>query len=109
MKLFLQGCFIIASFFGLWIGLRQLDWISILHIKEVTQSTEEKLGELYWNIYSKIEKEETSKAITDPVDSLVFRIAKANGIDVDKLKIHVIRKDQINAFAPSRSSPGVIY
>jgi predicted Zn-dependent protease len=99
MKLFLQGCILIASFFTLWMGLRQLDWISILHIKEVTQSTEEKLGKLYWDIYSKIEKEETSKAITDPVDSLVYRIAKANGIDVDKLKIHVIRKDQINAFA----------
>lgn len=99
MKLFLQGCILIASFFAVWIGLRQMDWVSILHIKEISQSTEEKLGDLYWDIYHKIEEEETSKSIIGPVDSLLNHIAEANGIDVKTIKLHVIKKDQVNAFA----------
>ena len=99
MKLLLQGGVIIASFFTMWIGLRQLDWVSIFHVKEISTSTEEKLGELYWNIYKKLEDEETSKSITNPIDSLLNRICDANGIDADIIKLHIIRKDQVNAFA----------
>jgi len=99
MKLLLQGGILIASFFAMWMGLRQLDWVSIFHVKEISTSTEEKLGEMYWNIYKKLEDEETSKSITNPIDSLLNHICKANGIDTDIIKLHIIRKDQVNAFA----------
>ncbi|MBK9983071.1 MAG: M48 family metallopeptidase [Saprospiraceae bacterium] len=98
-KLFLKLFIIVAIFFATLWCLRQVDWMTLFNVKKISQSTEEKLGELYWDIYRKMEHETEDKKITVPIDSLLTRICMKNEIDRAKVKLHIIRKDDINAFA----------
>lgn len=98
-KLLLKLIIIISSFFATWWCLRQVDWMTLFNVEEISQTTEQKLGEMYWDIYKKIEHETEDKKITIPIDSLLTRICVKNDIDRGKYKLHIIRKDDINAFA----------
>lgn len=98
-KLFMQLMMMVMTFLVMWWGLSKIDWMTTLHVEEVGKSTEEKLGKLYWEIFKKMEDEETDEKIMDPVDSLLTHLCEQNGIDHDKIKLHIIRKDDINAFA----------
>src|SRR3954463_7374722 len=87
------------SFFGSWFILRQIDWVRIFHVKEMTKTTEEKLGDLIWETQGATEKEITSKRIISKIDTILTRLCKANKIDRDLIKLHLVSNDEINAFA----------
>ena len=98
-KLLVQLLIIVAVFFAvLWLFNRP-NWMKIFHVEEVTQTTEEKLGKLYWDFFKTLETEETKDSIIAPVDSLLSHICDRNEIDREKIKLHFIRKDEVNAFA----------
>jgi predicted Zn-dependent protease len=98
-KLVLQGLFFIASFVvTLWV-LRQVDWIKLFHIDRATSQTEQKLGDMFWELYSRTEKECTDSIVVSSVDSLVERICNRNGMEKSKIKVHLLVKDEVNAFA----------
>ena len=82
-----------------WFGLSQVDWMKLLNVKQTTQNTEEKVGDLFWKMLKKSETEITADSIVAPVDSMLTRICTANSIDRTKIKLHLLRKDEINAFA----------
>lgn len=86
-------------FFGIWFGFSQINWIDIFGVNEFNKKAEEKLGELSWEYFSFSENENFDDDIAKTVDSLVNHITKANGIDYEKIKVHVIQTDEINAFA----------
>ena len=44
-------------FFATWFVLKKIDWISVFHVKQVSQTTEEKLGDLIWKVLSATEQE----------------------------------------------------
>jgi beta-barrel assembly-enhancing protease len=90
---------IVVLFFSTWFGLSRVNWVAILKVEQATRSTEEKLGEVFWKVFSKTEEEIRSKAITDSVSTLVDRICKYNDLDRSKIKVHVLRKEEVNAFA----------
>jgi predicted Zn-dependent protease len=98
-KVIIQGFLFILLFFGTWIGLTQIDWVKIFKIQQITNKTEQKLGDLFWEVYQKSETENKNPHVLKSIDSLVTTICKANQIDQSKLKIHVLNKDEINAFA----------
>lgn len=98
-KTILQGLFLVCIFFATWFVLQQLDWIRIFRVEHLSKKTEEKLGELFWDFFRKAEKEIQNKEILDTVDSLLSAICIANEIDHAKLKLHILRKEEINAFA----------
>ncbi|MGF1636392.1 MAG: M48 family metallopeptidase [Cyclobacteriaceae bacterium] len=98
-KTLIQGLIIIACFFATWFVLSQVDWINILKIKKVTNKTEEKLGELFWDIFDKSEKEIKNPFIISTIDSIVNTVCSANGIDRSFIKLHLCDNDEINAFA----------
>lgn len=98
-KTIIQGIITILLFFGTWIALLQIDWIKVFRVQQVTDNTAQKLGELFWESFKKSEKEIKNIHVVNAVDSIVTHICKANKIDSDKLKIHVLSKDDINAFA----------
>jgi len=85
--------------FAVWLGLSQLDWMKLFNIRQNTQNTEEKIGDLFWKMLKNTETEITSDSIVAPVDSILTRICSANSIDRKKIKLHLLRKDEINAFA----------
>jgi beta-barrel assembly-enhancing protease len=98
-KLFLQLILIVASFFGLWLAIGQVDWMTMFKVEKATQNVEEKLGELYWDIFKNMEDEVTDTKVISAVDSLLTRICDRNDIDREKIKLHLINKDEVNAFA----------
>lgn len=98
-KPIIQGLITILIFFGTWYALTQVDWIKIFKVEQVTDNTEQKLGELFWEVFKKSEKEIRNTHVVNSIDSIVTQICSANKIDRNKLKIHVLNKDDINAFA----------
>ena len=97
-KIVLQFSVIVILFFATWFGLRQIDWVSVFNVQEATKSTEEKLGDLFWKMFSKTENEIQSTTIQNSIDTLVTHICKNNSIDRSKIKIHILRNEEINAF-----------
>ena len=98
-KILLELVLTIAVIVAVWFGLSQVDWMKFFNIQQTTQNTEEKIGDLFWKIMKSTETEITSDSIVAPVDSMLTRICKANSIDRKKIKLHLLRKDEINAFA----------
>jgi predicted Zn-dependent protease len=73
--------------------------MKVFKVQQVTDKTEQKLDELFWEVFKKSEKEVKNTHVVNSVDSIVTQICKASKIDRDKLKVHVLKKDEINAFA----------
>ncbi|MBM3431689.1 MAG: M48 family metallopeptidase [Bacteroidetes bacterium] len=98
-KILFQGFVLVSLFWGLWFGLRQFDWVKILHIQQLTDETEKKLGDLFWDVFKRTDKEVTDPTVLNAVDTVVTAICSANEIDRAYIKVHVLEKDEINAFA----------
>lgn len=98
-KIIIQGLITVLLFFGIFLSLKQIDWVKTFKVKQVTDKTEEKLGDLFWDFYKKTERESNDQLLTSSLDSIVTHVCKANKIDRDKIKIHLLEKDEVNAFA----------
>ncbi|MEO7174246.1 MAG: M48 family metallopeptidase [Saprospiraceae bacterium] len=98
-KVFAQALLLIALFLASWFAFQQIDWMKIFHVEQATKKTEEKLGDLFWDLIQKTEKVNHNKFVERSLDSLVSRICTANDIARENIKIHVIEKDDVNAFA----------
>lgn len=98
-KTIIQGIITVLLFFGTWFALTQIDWVKVFKVQQVTDKTEQKLGELFLEVFNKTEKESQNPLVINSVDSIVTLICKTNKIDREKIKIHILNKDDINAFA----------
>ena len=98
-KIITQGTITILLFLVACFALSQIDWISVFKVQQITDKTEQKLGDLFWEVFKKSEKEIKNIKVVNSVDSIVTHICKANQIDRNKFKIHILNKDEINAFA----------
>lgn len=98
-KVIFQLIVTIALFFAVWFALSKVDWMTIFKVEQVSKTTEEKLGDLFWDLINESEKVIQNKKITAPLDSLLSRICVSNDIDQSQVKLHIIQKDDINAFA----------
>jgi beta-barrel assembly-enhancing protease len=99
MKTISKGLVVIALFFGVWMLLSQINFVKHFKVKEAKTGTEKTLGDIIWN---EIEATETiifDDSIVNTLDSLLLPICKENNIVRDSLKVHIIDKDEINAFA----------
>lgn len=98
-KIISRGIISIVLFFMTWFALSQIDWVEIFEVKKATDKTEEKLGELFWDIIQKSEKENKTPFVVNSVDSIVSKICSSNNIERDLIKVHVLQKEDMNAFA----------
>ncbi|MBV5314114.1 MAG: M48 family metallopeptidase [Prolixibacteraceae bacterium] len=98
-KILIELIISVALILAVWLGLSKVDWMKLFNIEQVTQNTEEKIGDLFWKMLKSSETEISSDSIVSPVDSMLTRICTANTIDRKKVKLHLLRKDEINAFA----------
>jgi predicted Zn-dependent protease len=98
-KVIFQGVSIVILFFATLFVLRQINWIKIFRVQQATEKTEEKLGELFWDFFSKTEKENKNHFVSQAVDSIVDRVCTANDIERSHIKLHILNKDEVNAFA----------
>lgn len=98
-KITFQVLIIAAIFFSSWYILSRVNWITIFNVEEITDNTEEVLGDLYWDMISQSEDVIINNDITLPVDSILNRICLSNDIDPDEIKLHIIENSELNAFA----------
>jgi predicted Zn-dependent protease len=98
-KTILQGAIIVVLFVSAFFALSRIDWMKIFKVQQVTDQTEEKLGDLFWNVFEKSGKEVKDVYVVNAIDSIITKICQANDIDRKKLKPHVLASDEINAFA----------
>ena len=78
-------------------GFSRVDWLDVFHLHHTV--IEEKLGKMYWDLFSRTEKFMESDSIQQPLDSLLTQLCEANQIDRNKIKLHVIESAEVNAFA----------
>lgn len=99
MKIIFKGLSVIAVFFALWLLLAQIDFVSFFGIKEAKTNTEEALGDIIWDEIKTTEEIIVNDTITKTINKLIKPLCIENGIEQDSLKIHVLKNNEINAFA----------
>ena len=98
-KTILQGLVLAGVFVVMWALLQRADWITIFKVEKISSKTEQKLGDLFWDIFRTGERENTNPFVQNTVDSLVTAICLANNINKEYLNVHVLDKNEVNAFA----------
>lgn len=98
-KTIFQGLIIVMGFAVVWFGFSQLDFMKFFRVRENTTNLENKLGDLIWHEIAETEDVVTNDTLVKTLDSLINPLCKANDIERDSLKVHIIVKDEINAFA----------
>jgi len=99
MKTVLQGVILAGSFVALFFLLQQVDFVTLFKVEQVSDSTEKKLGELLWETIDATETVVKNDSINDIVEKIIIRITDKNNIDRENFKVHVVKSDEINAFA----------
>lgn len=97
-KILFQFFLIVFIFFSLWFSLSKIDWLSLFKVEQLTISTESKLGDLFWELYNKTEKEINNTKANNPIDSIITKICNSNNIDKTQIKLHLVNSEEINAF-----------
>jgi predicted Zn-dependent protease len=98
-KLLTEFIILAVLFFGTWYGLSRINWISLLNIDQASADLEQKIGDLFWKSLETAEGEITTDSVTTTINVLLGHICRKNHIDRDKIKIHVLKNEEINAFA----------
>jgi predicted Zn-dependent protease len=99
MRIGLQAVVSLALFWALWFGLSRPDWRALLELDRFTAENEEKLGKAVDAFLLRTETLETSEPVRVVLDSMLHRLANANGTDPSTFHLHVVKSQEINAFA----------
>lgn len=98
-KIFIELFVSVVLLLGTWLLLAQVNWMELFKVEQATQSTEEKLGDLFWDLLKKSDTEITNSSVVTVVDSMVTFVCDKNNIDRSTIKVHLLQQDEINAFA----------
>ncbi len=98
-KIIFQGVILLLIVFSAFMCMRQLNWVKLFHVQQITVKSEQKLGDLLLDVILSADKENKSIQVYNSIDSIVNHICLKNNINREQIKIHVVEKDEINAFA----------
>jgi predicted Zn-dependent protease len=98
-KVFFQFFVTIALFFAVWYSLSQINFVDRADVEKFSKENEKRLGEFILKTIEATGKEVDSTKVKTFIDSLTKRLCDANGIEFSKIKIHIIKSSDVNAFA----------
>lgn len=98
-KIVFQFVVLVAIFFGLWFGLSQINYVDRAQIEKFSKDNEKKLGELILNTIKRTDKVVDNDSAKSIIDSIGRRICESSKIPYDSIKIHIIKNEEVNAFA----------
>jgi len=98
-KAFLQGSILAIIALLVWFGYSQIDYLKLFKVKQKSVQLEQKLGDLIWDNLQHTEDIVTNDTLVKTLDKLIKPICEANDIERDSIKVHIIAKDEVNAFA----------
>jgi predicted Zn-dependent protease len=88
-----------AIFFGLWFGLSQINYVDRVDVEKFSKENEKRLGDMILKTIKATGQEVDSAKVRAYIDSIGRRLCDDNGIEFSKIKIHVIKSHEVNAFA----------
>lgn len=91
--------FVLSFLFSSWFLIYKVDWISIFQVENISARSENKIGDVLWDIYKKTDEEIEDPDVKQTIDSLTTYVCMQNNIDYNKLKIHIVKNKDVNAFA----------
>jgi predicted Zn-dependent protease len=98
-KTIYQGLIIILLFCIAWASITKIDLKNLLKVEELTTETEEKIGDILFELFKSSNQEINDPFVVNTIDSIVSKICFKNGIQRENIKLHILKKDEINAFA----------
>jgi len=98
-KIFFKLLALIALFLAILFTANQVNWMALLKVEENISSTEEKIGELFWELYEENNREINDLSIIEPIDSIFSKICETNNIKKGDIKLHITKNYEVNAFA----------
>jgi len=99
MKSLFKGLILLTCVLGTWILLSQIDYLTFFQINKAKSTAEKNIGEMIWDQVKNTEDIIVNDSVTKTIDKLLKPLCKENGIKRDSLKVHIIKKDEVNAFA----------
>lgn len=96
-KVIRQAVVSVVIFFAVLFGFSRIDWMSLFNLDGL--KIEERLGDMYWKVFSETEACIATDSVCAPLDTLLTHLCRTNEIDRSKIKLHVIRTEEVNAFA----------
>lgn len=98
-KFSIQFSILLLSFGCAWYSISQINWMKIFHIEEASSKLERELGEFYMNSLKLYGQVIDDGDLYDTLEELKERICNGNNINPDKIKLHVVKTSEVNAFA----------
>jgi beta-barrel assembly-enhancing protease len=98
-KILTQFALMLVSFFAVWFLLSQINFLDEDDVRGFAKDNERKLGELILETITSTNEKIKNEKIKAVIDSIKVRICRTKTIDCEKIKIHIIRNSEINAFA----------
>lgn len=98
-KIIIQGLIGISLFAGIWLLISKVNWLQLLGTEKRSEDISEKLGNLIFKSINESETINKDAVVKKTLDSLLYGLCKKNDIDTAGLKIHLVEKDMVNAFA----------
>ncbi|MBW0161591.1 MAG: M48 family metallopeptidase [Sediminibacterium sp. Gen4] len=98
-KIVLKILILVVLFLGTWFVLEQVNWMKIFKVKKLTDETEQKLGQLFLKIFTERETMIVDKSVISVVNDIQQKICTANNINSSDIIVHVVEKNEVNAFA----------
>lgn len=99
LKTLVQLFIIVGMFVGVWYLASRVKWTELFRIEQLSEKTEQKLGDIFWEFFKKTGEEDLDSTKAVFLDSLLIRIGGSNAMEVDQFKVHLLKNKEINAFA----------
>lgn len=98
-RLFIHALILAGTTALIWFGFSQIDYLNQFNIKNSARTLDDELGDMLWESIRKTERVIYKDSVRKPVEEIFVKIADANRIDHEKINLHIIEKEEINAFA----------
>jgi beta-barrel assembly-enhancing protease len=98
-KILIQFAVLVISFFGLWFLLSRIDFVNRDQVEKFAAESEQKLGEVILESITLTSEEVNNKKLKALLDSIKTRLCEGKKLDCSKIKLHLVRNSEVNAFA----------
>lgn len=98
-KILIQFAVLVISFFGLWFLLSRIDFVNRDQVEKFAAESEQKLGEVILESITLTSGEVNNKKLKALLDSIKTRLCEGKQLDCGKIKLHLVRNSEVNAFA----------
>jgi len=98
-KALVQFAILALLFFATWFTLSRIGFVAIFHVEQLTRENERKLSEFILDAVRRGNEELESDTVQSCLDSMKHRLCAANAIEDSTITLHILLKDDVNAFA----------